>query len=67
MFSDEFFIEYYIKLGSFSFFYRKRRIRVFIDLMFEIFKLEKWFVEDIYFLFYMIDKYCEELNKFEYR
>lgn len=67
MFSDEFFIEYYIKFGSFSFFYRKRRIRVFIDLMFEIFKLEKWFVEDIYLLFYMIDKYCEELNKFEYR
>ena len=47
--------------------HRKRRTRVFIDPMSEIPKLEKWFAEDTHPSSYMIDKYCEELNRSEYR
>ncbi|CAL1541982.1 unnamed protein product [Lymnaea stagnalis] len=46
---------------------RKRRTRVFIDPLTEIPKLEKWFTEDTHPSAFMIDKYCEELNKCEYR
>ncbi|XP_060068151.1 uncharacterized protein LOC132548313 [Ylistrum balloti] len=47
--------------------HRKRRTRVFIDPMTEIPKLEKWFTEDTHPSSYMIDKYCEDLNRSEYR
>lgn len=46
---------------------RKRRTRVFIDPLTEIPKLEKWFTEDTHPSAFMIDKYCDELNKCEYR
>ncbi|XP_021365208.1 mucin-12-like [Mizuhopecten yessoensis] len=47
--------------------HRKRRTRVFIDPMTEIPKLEKWFTEDTHPSSYMIDKYCEDLNRSDYR
>lgn len=47
--------------------HRKRRTRVFIDPMSEIPILEKWFAEDTHPSSYMIDKFCEELNRSEYR
>lgn len=47
--------------------HRKRRTRVFIDPLTEIPKLEKWFTEDTHPSAYMIDKYCEELNRSDYR
>ncbi|XP_074657006.1 uncharacterized protein LOC141910186 isoform X2 [Tubulanus polymorphus] len=46
---------------------RRKRTRVFIDPLSEIPKLEKWFVEDTHPTAYMIEKYCDELNKSEYR
>ncbi|XP_041361222.1 uncharacterized protein LOC121377339 [Gigantopelta aegis] len=46
---------------------RKRRTRVFIDPLTEIPKLEKWFLEDTHPSAYMIDKFCDELNRSEYR
>lgn len=46
---------------------RKRRTRVFIDPLSEIPKLENWFKEDTHPSAFMIDKFCEELNKCEYR
>lgn len=46
---------------------KKRRTRVFIDPLTEIPKLEQWFLEDTHPSAYMIDKYCEELNRSEYR
>ncbi|KAK6167870.1 hypothetical protein SNE40_021801 [Patella caerulea] len=46
---------------------RKRRTRVFIDPLTEIPQLEKWFEEDTHPSAYMIDKYCEELNRTDYR
>ena len=67
MSSDESPSEHHIKSGSLSSSHRKRRTRVFIDPMSEIPKLEKWFAEDTHPSSYMIDKYCEELNKSEYR
>lgn len=47
--------------------HRKRRTRVFIDPMSEIPILEKWFAEDTHPSSYMIDKFCDELNRSEYR
>lgn len=67
MSSDESPTDHHIKSGSLSSSHRKRRTRVFIDPMSEIPKLEKWFAEDTHPSSYMIDKYCEELNKSEYR
>ncbi|ESO99167.1 hypothetical protein LOTGIDRAFT_173809 [Lottia gigantea] len=46
---------------------RKRRTRVFIDPLTEIPQLERWFQEDTHPSAYMIDKYCEQLNKTDYR
>jgi homeobox domain-containing protein len=46
---------------------RRKRTRVFIDPLSEIPKLEKWFIEDTHPTAYMIEKYCEELNRSEYR
>ncbi|XP_062617371.1 uncharacterized protein LOC134279048 [Saccostrea cucullata] len=67
MSSDESPTDHHIKSDSLSSSHRKRRTRVFIDPMSEIPKLEKWFAEDTHPSSYMIDKYCEELNKSEYR
>ncbi|XP_064652363.1 homeobox protein dve-1-like isoform X2 [Lineus longissimus] len=46
---------------------RRKRTRVFIDPLSEIPKLEKWFIEDTHPTAYMIEKYCDELNRSEYR
>ncbi|CAG5130437.1 unnamed protein product [Candidula unifasciata] len=47
--------------------HQQQQTRVFIDPLTEIPKLEKWFTEDTHPSAFMIDKYCEELNKCEYR
>lgn len=46
---------------------KRRRTRVFIDPLSEIPKLEKWFIQDTHPSSYMIDKFCDELNRAEYR